>query len=189
MCDFSFGRGRGYSRPRTPHPINTCVTPVYGRTTVFSVPHAALAAGLIEPPDTGALSWLALLATAKAKWGRSPDAFLRDATIAGVSIDSVRVAASVISPALIGWPRSAALKKDDNAFGLCPDLALTLAVLSHRAGNLIIRSREPDFSWALLFGGMFEVDGQIEKAPCLRSKPWSRFQWEGDSEVSHECTT
>ena len=163
--------------------------PVYGRTTVFSVPHAALAAGLINPPDTGALSWPALLAAIKAKWGRSPDAFLRDAAKAGISTDSVRAAAAALPPALIGWPRHASLKKSDSTFGLCPDLALTLAVHSHRAGNLILRSREPDFSWNGLLGGMLEVDRSIDKAPTLRSGPWSCFQWEDDLEVSHECTT
>lgn len=188
MCDFSFGRGRSY-RPRTLHPIDTLIRPVFGRTTVFSIPHAALAAGLLDPPMSAALSWESLMGAAKSKWGRSAEEFLRDAANAGVTMASVRGAASRLPHALIGWPRQIGLKKSDSTFGLCSDLALTLAVMSHRAGNLILRSRQPYFSWVGLFGGIFEVDEPISRAPLLSSEPWSGFRWEDEQEVSHEYTT
>lgn len=188
MCDFSFGRGRSYS-PRTLHPIDAHVQAVFGRTTIFSIPHAALAAGLLDPAESGALSWETLMGAAKLKWGRSAEGFLRDVAKAGITPASVRSAASKLPHALFGWPRQIGLKKSDRTCGLCSDLSLTLAVMSHRAGNLILRSRQPDISWAGLFGVMLEVNEPLGKAPLLSSKPWSGFRWEGEQEVSHECTT
>ncbi len=186
-CDFGCGQRRE-RRPRIPHPIDTHLTPIFGRTTVFSVPHAALAAGLFDPPTSSALSWGMLMAAIKVKWGRSSESFLRDAACAGVTMDRVRIAASGLPPGLIGWSRPASIKKSETPFGVCSDLVLTLAVLSHRAGNLILRSREPDFSWTRLFGGMYEVNERMEVAPTFYDKPWSIFQWKTDREASHECT-
>lgn len=188
MCDFSFGRGRSY-RQRTLHPIDTQVRPVFGRTTVFSIPHAAVATGLLELPRSGALTWDVLMEAAKARWGRSADRFLRDAAKAGISMASVREASLKLPHALLGWPRQAGLLKRDKTFGLCSDLALTLAVMSKRAGHLVIRSRKPDFGWGILFGDPFEADEPLISAPLLSNEPWSGFHWDDEPEVSHECTT
>jgi hypothetical protein len=182
MCDFSFGR-RGYGRPysaRTPHPIVTRVKPIFGQTTVFSIPHAAVAAGLLKPPHSKVLTWPVLMDLVRATWRRSPEAFLRDAADAGATMDRINMAASILPQAIIGWPRVDSMKKHDRTFGVCSDLPLTLAAVSRRAGDLVIRSREPDFSWGGLFKGMIEVDLRLEEAPVLSLKPWSAFSWEED---------
>ena len=69
-------------------------------------------------------------------------------------------------------------RRDDHiAFGVCPDIDITLAVLSRRVGDIFISSRNPDYSWGKLFDSPFEVDEDFCIAPGLKSDPWSKFKW------------
>jgi len=181
MCDPGSWRGRYRgSRPRTPHPIDTVIKPIFGRTTGFSLPHAALAMGLLDPPPCDRpLSWQALIEAARAKWGSSAERFLTDVhEIYGKKCRKTYGFIQDLPAAIIGRFHSKGIQAPHKHITLCPDLRLTLAFLSHRAGDFFLRSREPDYSWRNLFGGMFEVDEPVEPARLLDEPPWSRFCWE-----------
>lgn len=189
MCGGPWGWRQASSAPRTLHPIDTVIKPVYAMTTVFSLPHAALAEALLDLPPAGRpLGWQALIEAARAKWRSSSERFLTDVHRISGKNRSVRAFTPDLPAGIIGRFHTKGIQKPDMLIAFCPDLTLTLAVLSHRAGDFFLRSREPDYSWRNLFGGMYEVDEPVEGARPLDRRPWSRFLWEADKEALHEHT-
>lgn len=162
-------------------PIEAKIKPVHGSITVFSMPHACLAAGLIgkDVPDEQVLNSEVLSGLAERKWDCSVERFLDDAKKLGVDTER---AISKIGPqqgATIGWTSdgtelSRSLARET---GVCPDLGITLAVLSRRVGDIFIGAREPDLNWETLFGSSFAVDEGLGPAPDLLSEPWNRYRW------------
>jgi hypothetical protein len=166
---------------RTKLPIEAEIKPVYGRATIFSAPHACLAAGLIgeELSEGQVVNWEHLKELADTKWDHSVDRFLADAKTLGVNSKSQVGNGDALRGAIIGWtfsdtPISSLTVKE---WGFCSDLDLTLAILSRRVGDIFIGAREPDLSWDTLFGSCFAVDEELGPAPDLLSEPWNRFKW------------
>jgi len=155
--------------------------PVYGQTTIFSLPHACLAAGLLDDVGTGQpLNWSVLLQRAQAKWQCAEDCFLSDAAKLGISPRSVERRARAQRGAIIGWQPAGLLgtPTDEMRFGICPDLELTVAVLSCCISDIFFSARAPDFSWATLFGRAFACDDDLGPAPALDQAPWQQYAWE-----------
>ena len=164
--------------PRIPQPVDFEIQPLLGRTTVFSVPHAALACGMLELAENTPATWENVLAAARAKWGRSAKALFDEAAEHGANSEFVDNAGAVLPLATIiwRWDQKRASRTD---FGLCSDLALTISFFGRRIGNLCLDRRpHRDLSWSNLFSGMFEVNGAFEGAPSLNRPPWSQFTWE-----------
>jgi len=173
-CCGSHG-GRGYGG-RPPLPIEAELAPVYGQTTVFSLPHACLAAGLLTNVEKDQpLQWSILMKLAQERWEGSPQQFLKEAEKVGVNETSIDAHAKKYKGVVIGW--SGPSTGQGHPFGICPDIGTTVTVLSRRVGDLFVSSRDPDYSWQSLFGSPFEVDEHLCEAPDLKSPPWSGFKW------------
>ncbi len=176
-CGPPFYRG---PQRRERKPIEITTLPVAGKTTLFSLQHACLAAGMLEDIrkrksvdsiNCDANSWLDWV---NQKWQRSIDNFFADAASLGVTKETVNNKASELQGAIIGWKPWVKFCRC-----ICPDLNLTLAILSRRINDIFISYREPDYSWDNLFGQYFEIDDNRILAPDLESEPWSKFKWFG----------
>lgn len=171
---------RGFGGGRTKEPIDAIVRPIHARTTIFSLPHACLAAGLFEVRPGVTVNWQAVSDIVTERWKGDSELFLSDAVRVGVSRDSAERRAAGFRGAIIGW-RSTSLKSGSRshgaAHGICADLEMTLTILSRRVGDIFIANREPDYGWNALFGSPFECDEDLGPAPNKQSEPWSRFQW------------
>lgn len=170
--------GGGGGRPK--EPIQTDVEAVHGRTLIFSVPHACLAAGLLKARKGLSADWQAVLELAFTQWQGDPQLFLSDAARMGITCESVNCRAASLSGAIIGW-QSKRLDKGNKsqgvAHGICADLEMTLAIVSRRVGDIFIAKRDPDYGWNALFGSPFECDEDLGPAPSKDCEPWDRFQW------------
>lgn len=165
---------------RSKIPFQTEIEPIHEKTLVFSLVHACLASGLIDPKlsNKKALSWTEMSQFAISKWDRSVEKFFLDAQRVCVTKTSIAEATAGIHGAVIGWTCA-----DGNHFhqsagnrGICSDLNFTLAVLSCRIADLFIPYREPDFSWETLFGSCFEIDEALSPAPEILKAPLDQFQ-------------
>lgn len=149
--------------------------------TVISLPHACLAAGLLDDVRNGeALNWLVLGDFVAKKWQDSADNFLADLEKIGITKESVDRKVQNLKGSIIGWTGwkdkqiGHALTSE---FGICPDLTITLGVLSRRIADIFIPSREPDFTWNTLFGSSFEIDDDFCPNFTLEDDPWRAYQW------------
>lgn len=179
---FPFGGGGGWGGGRERLPIDATIRPVHERVTVISLPHACLAAGLLETESKRrSVDWCRLAHLVQDKWAGSVERFLLDAGTAGATFDRADAVAAALHGAVIGWagpdsPSSPAAAP----FGVCPDLNLTLAILGRRVANMFVAARTPDYSWSALFGSTFAFDDDLCEAPLLADQPWSRFRWAAD---------
>jgi hypothetical protein len=176
-CHCGWSRGGG---GRTKEPVNGELVPVFGKTTVISLPHACLAAGLLDDVQAKSpVNWSILLQLAQQKWERSAERFLADAARVGVTPESVAQRARSLRGAIIGW--TATDRKRTNGarerFGICADLELSTALLACRIGDIFISARAPDCSWDALFGTVFECDADLGPAPELNEAPWQQYPW------------
>ena len=170
------GGGHGGFGGRSKLPIDAELAPVHGQITALSLPHACLAAGLLKTPaKSQALNWRLLIEMAEKQWEGSSERFLTDAKTVGVNKGSVDKQASKYHGVIIGWAGPSPYY--NIALGVCPDIDITLAVLTRRVGDMFISSRRPDYSWERLFGSAFEVDENFCIAPDFKSDPWSKFKW------------
>jgi hypothetical protein len=64
--------------------------------------------------------------------------------------------------AIVGWTPD-----DDELLRCCGDIALCVAVLSRRIGDLYLARRDADLSWRAVFGAPFAIDD--ERACAWRS--------------------
>ncbi len=172
--------GSGHSaRAREARPGRVFLPPIQGRITLFSVPHAAHAAGLLDiPGGKNFPGWADFLNSAKEKWSGSAEIFFQDIESQGITPETIEQAIRGLPAALIGWSAPRLVEKNVVRASICTDLTLTLALFSRRAGDLFIRRREPDFSWANLFGGIFKVQEIIEPLADIQTEPWKRLLWE-----------
>ena len=170
-----FNRG---GRERTP--IDAEMVPVCGRTTIVSLAHACLAAGLMEDVrDGGKVNWEILGDLSQQKWRGRIEAFFADAQQAGISpqaadrwADTVKGAVIGWTMARIGWPGCC-----NGPFGVCTDANMALAILGRRVGDIFFANRNPDYCWEALFGTAFAFDEDIVQAASLKRDPWKRFKW------------
>ena len=175
-----FGSRRGdTTRARIP----SVILPVFGPTTVVSLRHACLAAGLFDDVrGDRRLNWGVLGELATEKWARSAQRFLADAARVGAGAEQADAALSGIKGAVIG--RSEPVRKEDSGpdgpFGICPDLNLSLGVLARRVGGLFIASRPPAYDWGTLFDEVLHLDDDLVPAVPLTEAPWSGFAWDFD---------
>jgi hypothetical protein len=177
-CGPFWGRSSG-GRPRLP--VEAEIKAVNNRTTVFSLPHACLAAGLLGEglKQLEVSDWHCLQELANEKWGQSMERFFSDLKSLGVTSETVVLKSIWTQGAIIGWsfPGEAPIRPRMGLLRICPDLDLTLAVLSKRVADIFISTRDPDFRWDNLFGSGFEIDEDVIQAPDLFSDPWKRFKW------------
>ena len=94
----------------------------------------------------------------------------------GVTPASVRLRGDQLAGAIIGWAGDEQTLTENGHFGICPDLELTIAILSRRIGSIFISCRDPDYSWDTLFGNAFVFDDDIGPAPKLNADPWKRYK-------------
>lgn len=160
-----------------PAPFNTNLIALHSTTSVFSLPHACLAAGLLKPAAGASLNRPALTKLTEKKWKKNVNLFLADAGRIGITEDSVHKAGENMSGACIGWDARLYVPGHDMIQGYCPDLNLVLAILSRRTGNIFFAARKPDFGGHTLFQDPFEVDEDLGPAPSLDQAPWSKFKW------------
>lgn len=170
-----------YGGGRERLPIDAKIKPVHGRTTVFSLPHACLATGLIggEVPQGQSINWQVLTAMVEKKWNHSVDRFFEDVKRLGFKKENFENGKFNYKGAIIGWSglqaRLTPAKLKDLV--VCPDLDLTMTIVSRRIGDIFIAAREPNFSWETLFGSSFAIDEDLGSFPDLLSEPWDRFKW------------
>jgi len=149
------------SPPRTTIP--SVQRAVWGRATLFSLGHALACNGLL-PRRAKARGPLlgseALHQRASARWKDDLTALLEEASSAGL-LDLQRLAlpvgACAPSGVLIGWQPPLTDEASETLVP-CADIALTVAVLERRVGNLYLSSRTPDRSWQQLFAQPLAVD-------------------------------
>lgn len=179
-CPFGSGR-QGGGRTREPIPAEIAV--VHGQPKVISLRHACLAAGLLDDVHKGAaVNWAVLGVLCKSKWAGSVENFFKDAAAVGTSVPSADAYVADLRGAVIGWTDDSVKSALPSrwTFGFCPDLNLTLAILSRHVSDIFIAARAPDYSWPTLFDSYFVFDDGLGAAPQLTEAPWSRFKW-GDS--------
>jgi len=178
LPDLPGGIGRYLDRHRTQRWGQ--LIPVHGQTSIISLPHACLAAGLLETAGVRqTLSRSSLSMLAQEKWQGSVDRFFNDAARLGVDQRSAGRRARDLGGAIIGWhPAGCQGTPDDEVrLGICSDLNLTVAVLSCCVDYIFISTRVPDFSWAALFGKAFACDDDLGPAPALDQAPWRQYLW------------
>jgi hypothetical protein len=149
--------------------------------TVISLPHACLASGLLDDARNGeALNWLVLGEFVAKKWQSSVDSFLTDAEKIGITKERVDHTVRDLKGSIIGWTgwKDKQIRHAlTSEVGICPDLTITLGILSRRIADIFIPSREPDFSWDKLFGSSFEIDDDSFPSFTLEDDPWKAYQW------------
>lgn len=179
MCYFGSSHGYWGGGGRGRERLHTVLKPVHDRVTVISLGHACLATGLLDNLSEGsAVNWSVLRELVHKKWGGSVERFLQDAARIDAGIEHADACAAQFAGAVIGWP---GMEPDTppkrNKIGVCPDVNLSLAILSRRVGDIFIASHVPDYSWPVLFDSAFEFDDTVCDAPLLSEQPWSRFKW------------
>lgn len=155
--------------------------PVHGQTTVLSLVHACLVSGLLDGNLDGMpLNGPILKELCQQRWGGSIERFFEDLTKKGVTKESINSRVASFKGAIIGWTPGSEQDRSANKkvqWGICPEIGLTLGILSRRVGDIFIASREPDYRWENLFGNPFEVDENLGPAPDLKNPPWTKFHW------------
>jgi hypothetical protein len=108
------------------------------------------------------------------------DRFFEDAERIGITKETVDHEVRNLRGSIIGWTgeNNRLLADTQRAFGICPDLTITLIVLSRRIADIFIPSRETDFRWDVLFGSIFEIDDDSFPAPSLKDNPWKAYRWD-----------
>ena len=106
--------------------------------------------------------------------GLLPDGFQNTSPTAklGSSPEQVEEANRAFGGVLIGWIVTRTDSTPDAETPVCEDLALTLAILSRRIGNLYLGHRAPDWSIAHLLEIEFLVDDP-RLALTRRSSTWA----------------
>jgi hypothetical protein len=156
--------------------------PVGARLTMFSLAHACLAEGLIEY-RLHPVNWRALSKTLDNTWARSVPAFFDAMAAKGITHASIDRRAAQLTGCIIGW-RS---YYDGNTIspllghletygvGICPDLELTLAILSRSVAYMFIARRTPDYEWRTLTGNPLCVCDDRFSAPGINEEPWGAY--------------
>jgi len=149
--------------------------PINGRAVVFSIPLACARAGWIDasPALVEALETQAspggtsapnapedphqrTLALCRERWGGRIESFLDEVRKRGVAgCPDPAVIASLDRPS-IGWSPKLA-PSVIQAYALCPEIGLTIAVLSRCAGLLYLPRRAPDLTWQHLLERSFAM--------------------------------
>lgn len=171
-------------------PIDAVIRPIHGRTTVVSLPHACLAAGLLEDVRNGGkVNWPTLCGLVQRKWKGDAKLFLADAARAGCTCESSGAKVAHLAGAIIGWAGATADGRTPGAryaFDVVPELDTAVGILSRCVGNLFVAARDPDYSWDRLFGAAFEFDDDAVPAADFAGEPWARFEWALGGEVKRE---
>ena len=176
--DCMFGPYRRGGRERTP--IQAEKAPVHGRTTIVSLPHVCLAAGLLDNVGKdSAVNWPILSELARKQWEGMTAAFLADIERAGISLESADAWAGTMKGAVVGWTEacSRSVSPSRVPFAICTDASAALAILSRRVGDIFIPNRRPNYDWETLFGTAFGFDEDIVPSADLKTRPWSGFSW------------
>ena len=169
--------------------VKSVQVPAGGQPVIFSMPHACLAAGLIEPVGADLRDWQALARRCYEKWGmeNGTGSLLHGLAGSGITMERVDARAENIRGALIGWAayhgddQTAKLKEylERRRAGFCDDLELTLAVLSRCVAGLFLPRRSPDYSARTLFLPPFCVCDRRFTAPTLKQAPWAKLGRKG----------
>ena len=139
---------------RQPDPVKWQIAPVHAVPQGFVLPEALAQHGLLLQPAKG--SWQD---QAAAKWNRSVDAFLSDLEKQGITRRSVEARGLGARRVMVGWTYEP--HKMSLPLRICPDIELTLAILSRCVNQIFFKSRQPDFGWDVLFGKSLVVDEDL----------------------------
>lgn len=171
-CGPRRGGGRG------PEGMRIALRPVSGAVTLFSLAHACLAAGLLEqPPGEEKPLWFKLNDQAQRQWRGSVERFFEAAATIGLSRERILGYSSGCIGAVIGWHQMPHQVGSAYALRVCPDVEITVAILSRCIGDMFIGSREPDLAWDRLFERNFAADADLAPATDLTCSPWCHFTW------------
>jgi hypothetical protein len=166
-------------RERTP--IHAEMAPVHGSTTIVSLPHACLAAGLLtDACDGSVVNWPILTELARKQWEGRVERFLGDAEEAGISPEEADRWAGAKKGAVIGWAEPYLRSTDTGRipFQICTDGNAALAILGRCVGDIFFADRQPDYGWEVLFEHVFAFDEDLAEAAGLECEPWTRFEWD-----------
>lgn len=145
------------SPPRTK--VEVRQEPISGSILVFDLAHALMLQRALRP----ALHWRdvdlkTVQQLARDSWQSDVPTLLRD--IDHSVYEALPNFLGVRRGALLGWTADWQEVTKSEQYFLCIDVALTIAVLARRVGDLLLCARPPEASWERLFGALFAVDDE-----------------------------
>ncbi len=141
--------------------IDVLQEPISGSILVFDLAHALIVQRALRP----ALHWRdvdlkAVQQLARDSWQSDVPTLLRDIGLDESVYEALPAFLGVQRGTLLGWtPDWQEVQKSEQYF-LCIDIALTIAVLARRVGDLLLCARPPEGSWERLFGALFAIDDE-----------------------------